>query len=227
MNENDKSYFNRFQEGYNPYCAQDLERIISPLDSMLKGQGTALAAEIGCASGQFSRRLKDRYPGLRLLGIDIAEKVLASYPYGKILGSVFELPLADGCLDLVCLPAALHHFYPFDRSLKEIARTIKAGGWLYCLEPNFYHPQRRFFMRFGWLYRLYRKANDVPIRPEALVSLLSGMGFDIERLEYVNIFFRNPSFLQRMQNALYRSTPRTRFDRHILPWFLLLARKRA
>jgi SAM-dependent methyltransferase len=224
----DVEYFNRFGEGYTPYSDADLELITRPLLEVLTTERQWRICEIGCASGQFSSELAARLPGRRatFLGIDIAVQPLRRYPFGRVCGSALQMPVAAGAFDLVCCPASLHHLTPLPTIVAEIARVLAPGGYLYCLEPNFFHPQRRWFMRFTRLYRLYRAANDVPINPDELTELLRTSTLDVVRQRFVNLEFRHPGVLQRMQNRVASAVPRSRLDRFLLPWFMTLARKR-
>ncbi len=230
--EKDLAYFNRFTSGYSPYLEKDLDAILQPIDSAigrLVGQfGRAYICEVGCASGQFSQALAARHTNepISLFGLDIASQVLSLYPYKKICGSAFSIPFKSESFDMICLPATLHHLFPFTNSLKELNRIIARGGYFYCIEPNYYHPQRYFFMRHTFLYRRYRSTNDVPVHPDKLTSVLKELDFEIEHFRFVNIYFRKPSILQKIQNIVADTMPTTKINRYWMPWFILLAKKR-
>jgi len=136
------------------------------------------------------------------------------------------MPLRDKTIDVACCPASLHHLSPFEDALAEIDRVLAPGGSFFCIEPNFYHPQRRLFMQFPSLYRRYRDANDVPIRADWLAGHLKAMGYDIRESRYINLTFSKPGLLQRTQNVLARGiAPATWLHRWTLPWFIFVARK--
>jgi hypothetical protein len=96
---------------------------------------------------------------------------------------------------------------------------------MYCVEPNLFHVQRRYFMRFQRLYRVYRNANDVPINPHELEALLQRHGMRAIALRYVNISFREPSILQRVQNLVANLDTPSFLERFLLPWFIMVAVK--
>jgi SAM-dependent methyltransferase len=223
----DVAYFNQFSDGYMPYTSDDLDRMLGSLENIIRQLPGAKVCEVGCASGQFSDALATRigHNNICLYGLDIAEKVLATYKYEKVCGSAFALPFADESFDVVCLPATLHHLFPFESSLREISRILRPGGYLYCLEPNYHHPQRFFFMRFKALYNLYRKANDVPINADILLKTLNSFDLQLSELEYININFSHPSFLQQIQNILAKGVNLWGLNKFTLPWFILIARK--
>jgi len=223
----DMDYFNRYSHGYSPYTPKDLETILKPLEkAMLRFQRPKIC-EIGCASGQFSQAFSQRFNSLKpdLIGIDIAAKVLSQYPFHQICGSAFMLPLKNNSIDMVCLPAALHHLFPFEQSLKEISRILTHQGFFYCMEPNFFHPHRRLFMQFKALYNLYRKTNDVPINPDNLKSMLQDLGYSNITTTYININFNFPSYQQRIQNTIADTVVNKGIQKYILPWFILTAVK--
>ncbi|HAJ27466.1 MAG TPA: hypothetical protein DCG53_09535 [Syntrophus sp. (in: bacteria)] len=225
--ETDLRYFDQFTSGYTPYRDCDLDTMLAALDYAFQHFEKPRICEIGCASGQFSQSLKRRYPDsdMLLTGVDIASNVLSFYPYGKICGSAFALPFKDKSFEMVCLPATLHHLFPLEDSLKEVIRVLVPGGVFYCMEPNYLHPQRFFFMRFTRLYQLYRKANDVPVHPLRLQKDLEKKNMTVLECRFVNIYFKEPSMLQKIQNLVANLMPNSVWSRYWLPWFILIAEK--
>jgi len=224
--DRDTAYFNRFISGYSPYLEKDLDAMLRPFDSIIGYSKEIRICEIGCASGQFSQSLHRRFTGspVSFFGLDIALQVLSLYPYRKICGSAFLSPFKDSSFDVLCLPATLHHLFPFDNSLGELKRILAPGGYFYCMEPNYLHPQRYFFMRHAFLYHMYRNANDVPVHPEKLKVMLVNSGFEIVHFQYINIYFKNPSILQRLQNLIADYMPKTSMNKYFMPWFILIGR---
>lgn len=227
--EKDLAYFNRFTSGYSPYAEKDLDTILEPIDSLIGHLKRFRVCEIGCASGQFSQALAARYinESISLFGLDIASHVLSLYPYEKICGSAFSMPFKSESFNMICLPATLHHLFPLADSVKELYRILAPGGYFYCMEPNYFHPQRYFFMRFKILYNLYRKTNDVPIDPEKLKNMLRTFDLEPVFFKYINIYSSQPSFLQRIQNTVSYLQSIKRLRKYLLPWFILIARKKS
>lgn len=225
--EMDRQYFNQYATGYAPYTSADLDLLLADLVALLASRSRDWGCEIGSADGQFSAELARRLPyEMPLLGIDIAERVLQRYPFHKLCGSAFQMPVVDGALGLVCYAASLHHLEPFTVSLAELQRVLAPGGLVYFLEPNFFHPQRRFFMSRRGLYRLYRQANDVPVNPVELSMALTKLGIDVVHLRYINIHFKSPGLLQTLQNTIARFPWPARLSPYVMPWFLLIGIKR-
>ncbi|RME47205.1 MAG: class I SAM-dependent methyltransferase [Caldilineae bacterium] len=226
ISEMDRAYFNRYSGGYSPYTADDLRLLLDDLLEAMRGLPSPRICEVGSADGQFSRELARRLPETPfLLGFDIAEGVLRLYPFHKLVASAFQIPAANESLDVVCYAAALHHLAPFALSLREMNRVLAPGGLAYFLEPNFFHPQRRFLMSRPALYRRYRPANDTPVNPETLRRALSEQGIEVLHLRYITLHFKSPGVLQGMQNAIARLPWPARLARYVHPWFVMIARK--
>jgi SAM-dependent methyltransferase len=202
--EKDLAYFNGFTSGDSPYLEKDLDTMLQPIDSVIGQFGGDHICEVGCASGQFSQALVARYvnESISLFGLDIASQVLSLYPYEKICGSAFSIPLKSESFNMICLPATLHHLFPFVNSLSELNRIIVPGGYFYSIEPNYYHPQIYFFMRHTFLYRRHRSTNDVPVHPGKLISMLKELNFEIMHFRFINSYFKKPSILQTVQNII-------------------------
>lgn len=223
----DQAYFNRYAEGYSPYTPADLEGILADLVRLMIAPSPGWICEMGSADGQFSAALAQRLPApIPMLGVDIADRVLQRYPFHKVCGSAFAMPVGDAALDVVCYAASLHHLDPFSAALAELHRILAPGGLAYFLEPNFFHPQRRFFMTQRGLYRLYRQANDVPVNPVELSTALTRQGIDVVQLRYINIHFKSPGLFQTVQNMVARFPWPTRLQPYVMPWFVLIGRKR-
>jgi len=102
--------------------------------------------DVGCGTGEITRRLADRYPQARLLGLDIMEGNLQlarrdSGAYGERVryevGDAFALKQADASVDLlVCrhMSQAVPHF---PRVLAEFRRVLRPGGWLHLLSEDY------------------------------------------------------------------------------------------
>jgi len=201
--------------------------MLGPVDPVIAQFERLRICEIGCASGQFSQALAERFMGdaISLFGLDIACQVLSHYPYEKVCGSAFLLPFKDRSFDMVCLPATLHHLFPLKKSIVELYRILAPGGYFYCMEPNYFHPQRYFFMRHALLYRWYRNTNDVPVHPGKLKEKLKGLGYEVIYFRFINIYFKTPSLLQRLQNMIADTMPETGMNKYYMPWFILMAKK--
>jgi SAM-dependent methyltransferase len=223
----DYEYFNKYAKGYSPYTENDLHLLLEDLLIILKNKPLQWGCEIGSADGQFTEALaRCLLNPVSFVGIDIAEKVLRRYPFYKLCGNAFQMPVANGVLDLVCYVASLHHLAPFSMALGELNRVLTPSGIAFFLEPNFFHPHRRFFMNYIKIYNIYRKTNDVPVNALKLRKILWSSGFDVITLRYVNINFKSPGLLQTIQNSISGFPWPKPFLPYVMPWFILIAKKR-
>ncbi|MGN1044876.1 MAG: class I SAM-dependent methyltransferase [Candidatus Methanomethylophilaceae archaeon] len=110
--------------------------------------------DIGCGGGVFTRLILERYPGAKGDAIDISPvSVEYACEFNKefidagrlkiVEGNVICMPYPDGGFDLVVSNAS-HFFWPdLPQSLKEVSRTISAGGIL-CLTAGMHVDEDRY-----------------------------------------------------------------------------------
>jgi SAM-dependent methyltransferase len=133
--------------------------------------------DLGCGTGEITRRLAERYPEATLLGIDILEGNLAlarraNGAFGQRVayeqGDAFALRQADASFDLVVCRHMSQAVPDFPRVLAEVTRVLKSGGWLHLLSED-----------YGMLHMPVSTAFD-PDRfwNENAISFLEGIGCD-------------------------------------------------
>jgi len=102
--------------------------------------------DLGCGTGEITRRLADLYPQARIVGIDILEGNLAlarrdNASYGARIvfeaGDAFALQHADASFDLVVCRHMSQAVPHFDHVLDEISRVLKPRGWLHLLSEDY------------------------------------------------------------------------------------------
>ena len=107
----------------------------------LKG---ARIVELGCGKAELARRLLERHEVREVTGFEVDTRQhatnLAATPVHGLrfaAGGAQSIPLLDGCCDGVMMLKSLHHVpMPLmDRAMREIARVLVPGGWLYVSEP--------------------------------------------------------------------------------------------
>lgn len=87
--------------------------------------------DIGCGPGNLYAAVGGQPRSI--LGIDISHGALIharELGYTPLLADAHDLPLRDGCADIVTLNAVLHHCDNMARVLAEAARLVKPGGLL-------------------------------------------------------------------------------------------------
>jgi ubiquinone/menaquinone biosynthesis C-methylase UbiE len=102
--------------------------------------------DLGCGTGEITRRLAARYPAATLLGVDILEENLAiarrnSAPLGERVryekGDAFALSASDAAFDLVTCRHMSQAVPHFENVLAEITRVLTPGGWLHLLSEDY------------------------------------------------------------------------------------------
>jgi ubiquinone/menaquinone biosynthesis C-methylase UbiE len=102
--------------------------------------------DLGCGTGEITRRLAARYPSASLLGIDILESNLALARRDSATmadriryqqGDAFALSSADASFDLVVCRHMSQAVPEFAQVLAEISRVLKPGGWLHLLSEDY------------------------------------------------------------------------------------------
>ncbi|MEA5466805.1 class I SAM-dependent methyltransferase [Leptothoe sp. PORK10 BA2] len=128
-----------------------------------------VVVDIGCGPGNVYATVGGHPKAL--IGVDISPRALkmaAGIGYTPLLADAHDLPLADGCADIVVLNATLHHCDDMARVLAEAARLVKPGGILLTDQD----PQRSAWKFRGlglWLrqirfpfYRLMHSVHYLP-----------------------------------------------------------------
>jgi ubiquinone/menaquinone biosynthesis C-methylase UbiE len=101
--------------------------------------------DLGCGTGEVTRRLAERYQQGTLLGVDILEGNLAiarrqdcandRIRYAQ--GDAFALDVPDARMDLVVCRHMSQAVPDFASVLAEITRVLKPGGWLHLLTEDY------------------------------------------------------------------------------------------
>jgi len=95
----------------------------------------SLVVDLGCGTGRFSEMLAAEL-GARVIGLDPSEKMInqarlktATSPVVFGRASAHELPLMDGCVDLVFMSQIYHHL-PDPAAVARECRPCPARRWL-------------------------------------------------------------------------------------------------
>lgn len=101
--------------------------------------------DLGVGSGYLSFPIAKKYPDISIVGLDIVEKALkvnrAKANEENIRNISFityngiDFPFVDNEFDMVISRYALHHFPDIQKSISEVSRVIKSGGFLFISDP--------------------------------------------------------------------------------------------
>ena len=90
-----------------------------------------LIIDAGCGNGDARGALKQRFPGVRVLGLDSSLGMLRLGEGRRVCGDLQQIPLADGCAQLVFSNLALHWCPAMGAALAEFLRVLDSPGLLY------------------------------------------------------------------------------------------------
>jgi SAM-dependent methyltransferase len=103
--------------------------------------------DAGAGLGRFALAIAERAPGARVIALDVSaamvEAVRAEAARRALrgveatLGSIEDIPLESGQLDLVLCNYVLYHAGAIARAIDELARVLRPGGTLLTIAPSF------------------------------------------------------------------------------------------
>ncbi len=161
------------------------ERLLQQLPAPDSRVETVL--DLGCGTGFFRPALRQRYPGARYLGLDLAPGMLgfaraAQGSAGEwVAGDAEQLPLATGSVDLVFSSLALQWCPRPEAVFAELARVLRPGGR--CLFSTL-GPETLCELRQSWAaVDAHRHVNEFlpPARLSAAAQHLPCAALDLTR----------------------------------------------
>lgn len=98
--------------------------------------------DLACGNGDIALLLADKYPGARIMGLDISEPMLvkarARFVSGSdvcfVNGDIMRTGFSDACFDLITVGYGLRNAPDLQGAMEEIARILKPGGMLAVLD---------------------------------------------------------------------------------------------
>jgi len=118
----------------------------------LSSGGSAL--DVACGTGKLTAALAGAVgPEGRVVGVDLSPAMIeeARRAFGEmpgvefVIGNALALPAADGSFDATTIAFGLRNLASFEDGFREMARTVRSGGRVVCLELSV--PRPRFMGR--------------------------------------------------------------------------------
>ncbi len=171
--------------------------------------------EIGCGVGAQIQRLLNRWPDLKITGIDISESQIERgrkylQPYieaGRVslhVGHGEELPFSAQSFDGALICFVLEHADNPLNILKQLKKVIQPGSSLYCTEAFnsglYTYPTCLAFQTYLEIFNRYQKQlNGDPDIGVKLCNLALKAGFEATTLSYIPVQFddRNQELAER------------------------------
>ena len=97
--------------------------------------------DIGCGTGRLLRRMHARWPSASLVGVDVAEGMVAQAreqtEYATIHQAPAEqLPLENASVDLATSTTSFHHWSDQAKGVSEAVRVLRVGGLFILADMN-------------------------------------------------------------------------------------------
>ena len=169
---------------YDVFSPETNDRLIDIVVRLIAlGPGSRIA-DLGCGSGVFTDRLRQR--GYQCVGVDLSPAMvrIAREKYHGLEfteGDIEHLPFADASFDGVLLAGVLHHLPDRARCVAEIRRVLRPGGKFVAFDPNRANP-------FMYFYRdstspLYSSVgvteNERPVLASEIAETFHAAGFKV------------------------------------------------
>lgn len=102
--------------------------------------------DVGCGGGGMARALRQRFPGMRVDGVDVSEESVATARKVAGAGGEFRvgaaeaLPAADGAYDAAIAIESVYFWPDLGKGLREMQRVVREGGFaaaaVECSDPE-------------------------------------------------------------------------------------------
>jgi ubiquinone/menaquinone biosynthesis C-methylase UbiE len=161
-----------------------LEVALRDLDPLIPARRASypVVVDVGCGWGGSLRKLLARFAPERLVGIDIAPRMVEAArreaeqlgPHVEVLhANSAALPLADASVDLLFCHQTFHHLVDQHAAIAEFFRVLKPGGTMLFAEST-----KRYI--HSWIIRLlFRHPMKVQKTAAEYLALVRAAGFAV------------------------------------------------
>jgi len=159
--------------------------------SLLEDIDAKVILDVPCGMGILSEKLK--WIGFDVIALDLEEKKYVPEDNKVVVADLNEgVPFKDASFDMVVSIEGIEHLKDTEKTIKEIYRVLKNGGYLILSTPNVINLRSRCkFLIRGELFwfdevAIERFGHISPQLPFILEHLLSKIGFRILKVSMNN-----------------------------------------
>jgi ubiquinone/menaquinone biosynthesis C-methylase UbiE len=182
-----------YDQRWSKYLSNTLNALITYLQVSEHLLGTESVLDIACGTGELERLLLNTHVELKIVGVDISEKMLdmarLKLPDIEFIkASAIALPFENDSFDVAITVSAFHYFeYPV-AALEEIRRILKPEGKLIVMD---WCRDYWFCQAFDLFLKIFDPAHKECYNQKELRSFLTASGFDIvdEKKQKLGVFW--------------------------------------
>ncbi|RUL86299.1 class I SAM-dependent methyltransferase [Tautonia sociabilis] len=142
MSEAVRLEYDRLAPRYERRWSRYVRRSIRAATEWLHPEGTERLLDLASGTGALPAELLGRWPGLRIVGVDLSvgmlreasRKQMAPGRLRLVQADSRRLPLGSGRFDLATCVSGLHCFRDPEAGLLELARVLRPGGRLVLVD---------------------------------------------------------------------------------------------
>lgn len=165
---NEKKHFDSHAGEYDrnyryvePFTKYKIEKKFNSLVKFIKsnyGNKPIKILEIGCGTGEYTKKIAKRFPKSKIVALDISPKIL-KIAKDKCKGlkntsfvckSAYQTKMKNETFDIIVGYYILHHI-DLLKFAREAKRILKSGGLVYFYEPNILNPVVFLIKSNKWL----------------------------------------------------------------------------
>lgn len=153
----EKEYFNKIAEKYDknyhylePFTKYKIFKKASEFARLVGGYTNTdglRMLEVGCGTGEYTRRVAKLFPKSKITGLDISKQTVSiakmkckrNKNVSFVVKSVYDTGFPKESFDVVFGFYVLHHL-SIPKLRKEMFRILKSGGAAFFYEPNLINP---------------------------------------------------------------------------------------
>ncbi len=154
--------FKRFNEWSKKYDKSVLQRLVFRrshvmfIDSIVSDNRPFRILDIGCGTGEFALKLKQRRSDIHFAGVDISNEMIgvARKKFesdDKVefrVSDAEHMPYADNTFDYITCSHSFHHYPNKRKAIREMFRVLKDSGKVMIIDGCKDSPRGRFIFDF-------------------------------------------------------------------------------